>query len=315
MPAGLLLRCALPMRPLPPPPRPGGGHRGATWPSRAEPCGDSRGRPWLAQPPAPIAPAPAEPSARSQAAVPEPMVRAERRGGACRDQPADRSTLPAPSLRRGCLGDTERLSGLRETPRCPNSPEQGESSAGISPRWSSPRCHRSGCTTLPSRGVLGMGRPLPSPARVRTGLARLEQSARGYGLGPAAAQSRGEHPHASLAWVATPGALPTATPGSGESHEHFAHTAGTFLPSPVHLSLSLLRGWQGKSPGNRWQKSLGNCCSKICPHHPAKPLHGPFPKATFPSWFLIRTLNAARAGRGQPGRQWWAIPAGNVYVP
>uniref|UniRef100_A0A8C5IWI1 Uncharacterized protein n=1 Tax=Junco hyemalis TaxID=40217 RepID=A0A8C5IWI1_JUNHY len=159
---------------------------------------------------------------------------------------------------------------------------------------------------------------------------------------------------------------------------HFAHTAGTFLPSPVHLSLSLLQGWQknpgnccskspgnccpknpgnccpktpgnccSKTPGNCCPKSPGNCCSKIpgnccsktpgnccpknpgnccsktpgnfcpqiCPHHPAKPLHGPFPKATFPSWFLMRTLNAARAGRGQPGRQWWAIPAGNVYVP
>lgn len=49
---------------------------------------------------------------RSQAAVPEPMVRAERRG--LQGSPGgSHSTLPAPSLRRGCLGDTERLSGLK----------------------------------------------------------------------------------------------------------------------------------------------------------------------------------------------------------
>lgn len=57
---------------------------------------------------------PSEPrgAERSQAAVPEPMVRAERRG--LPGSPGgSRSTLPAPSLRRGCLGDSERLRGLK----------------------------------------------------------------------------------------------------------------------------------------------------------------------------------------------------------
>lgn len=285
MPAGLLLRCALPMRPLPPPPRPGGGHRGATWPSRAEPCGDSRGRPWLAQPPAPIAPAPAEPSARSQAAVPEPMVRAERRGGACRDQPADRSTLPAPSLRRGCLGDTERLSGLRETPRCPNSPEQGESGAGISPRWSSPRCHRFICTTLPSRGVLGMGRPLPSPARVRTGLARLEQSARGHGLGPAAAQSRGEHPHASLAWVAPPAPSPRPLVALGRVTSTLLTLLAPSYPLPGTSASPRSGAGRGKAPGIVGRKASGIAAPKSAHTTRPSPSTAPSRRPLFPPGF------------------------------
>lgn len=87
MPAGLLLRCALPMKPLSPPPRSGGGDRGATWPDRAG-SGVARAAPAQSgsQPPVPIPPSPAEPSARRR------PCRSQwygQRGGACRDHPAD----------------------------------------------------------------------------------------------------------------------------------------------------------------------------------------------------------------------------------
>lgn len=91
MPAGLLLRCALPIRPLPPPPRPGGGHRGATWPNRAGPGGSRLSAA------GPHRPGPGG-ARRSQAAVPEPMVRAERE----RRGPADRT---APSQPHPSSGD------------------------------------------------------------------------------------------------------------------------------------------------------------------------------------------------------------------
>lgn len=183
MPAGLLLRCALPMRPLLPPPRPGGGHRGATWPNRAG-SGVARAAPADdgddgSQPPVPIPPAPAELSARKPA-VPEPMVRAERRG-----LPGSHSTLPAPSLRRGCLGDTQRLSGLKGDAPVTKHPralvEQGRDLPSAPPGslpslLAGPSSKNRGYNP-PLLAGFGEGDTTPSPAEVRTGLPRLEQSA------------------------------------------------------------------------------------------------------------------------------------------
>lgn len=135
--------------------------------------------------------------------------------------------------------------------------------------------------------AFGEGDASPSPVKVRTGLARLEQSARGHGLGPAAGQNQGEHPgfgshpHASAprgGWEP-----PGRPPGSGESHEHLAHTAGTF-PCPPRSTSS------NSAP----KKSAHTAPDKAPPR--------PLPQGHFsPADFLIRTLNAARAGRGQPG--------------
>lgn len=140
----------------------------------AEPSGLRRGPggPRGSQPPAPIAPSPGG-AQRSQAAVPEPMVRAERRG--LPGSPGgSRSTLPAPSLRRGCLADTQRLRGPKgDAPVAKHrraQAEQGRDLAPLAPRWSLPQplfeFWLSPAPTSPFRGFLGRGTPLPARPRV-----------------------------------------------------------------------------------------------------------------------------------------------------
>lgn len=68
----------------------------------------------------------------SQAAVPEPMVQAERRG-LPESSVGSHGTLPAPSLRRGRVGATARPSGQRETPGSQTSPKDRDSRAQRSP--------------------------------------------------------------------------------------------------------------------------------------------------------------------------------------
>lgn len=135
------------------------------------------------------------------------MVRAEtrERRGLPGSPGGSHSTLPAPSLRRGCLGDTERLGGLKgdapvaKHPRA--LPEQGRDVASSRARTSLlllalPSSNNLGYDLLPFVGF-GEGDTSPSPVKARTGLPRLKQSAPGHGLGPAADQNQGEHPHAS----------------------------------------------------------------------------------------------------------------------
>lgn len=83
----------------------------------------------------------------------------------------------------------------------------------------------------------GEGDTPPSPAEARTGLPRLEQSARGHGLGPAAAQSQGEHPHAiaHAAWRGwqSPAALPHGHSWLwGKSRGGCSHCRHLPVPSP-----------------------------------------------------------------------------------
>lgn len=114
-PAGLLLRCALPMRPLSPSTTAGWRRPGRYM---AEPSGLRRGpggRGRLRLSAAGSHPSGSGGAQLSQAAVPEPMVQAERRG--LPGSPVgSHGTLPAPSLWQGCVGAAARLSGQRETP-------------------------------------------------------------------------------------------------------------------------------------------------------------------------------------------------------
>lgn len=107
----------------------------------------------------------------SQAAVPEPMVRAERRGLPA-SPGGSHSTLPAPSLRRGCLGDTRVK---RRRPCGQTSPSDAGAGQGFRPRSSPEFATTSGCPQLqqarlqpsPLHGF-GEGDTSSSPAKVRT---------------------------------------------------------------------------------------------------------------------------------------------------
>lgn len=226
---------------------------------------------------------------------------------------------PSPILRRGCLAGAGRLSGPKgDAPVAKHPRALGE------PRWdiassrarTSPSSATSGCPRLRQPRSdpptwCGLGRGTSHPARPRLGRDCQGWSKAPGGTGWVRPKS-GRAP--TCRHPRTPGRVGTPPPPSprpllapGESRGPCSQP-GTFPGAPRLLPAPFpAQGWQGTNHGNG--------SSERCPHRPDKPLHGPFPRAGFPSWILIRTLNAARAGRGQPGRQRWAIPAGNVYVP
>lgn len=124
--------------PLSPSTAAGGGGRGATWrgPGVARAAAAHAG----AQPPAPIPPA--RGARLPQAAVPEPMVQAERRG--LPESPVgSHSTLPAPSLRKdtGCHSHGERVKGHQSpnVPKLRHSWTRHPPLSPLPPPWSLPR--------------------------------------------------------------------------------------------------------------------------------------------------------------------------------
>lgn len=116
----------------------GGGGRGATWrgPGVARAAAARSG----AQPPAPIPPV--RGARLPQAAVPEPMAQAERRG-LPQSSLGSHSTLPAPSLRKGagCHGHSERVKGDQSpnVPRRRHNQTRHPPPSPLPPPWSLPR--------------------------------------------------------------------------------------------------------------------------------------------------------------------------------
>lgn len=310
----------------------------------AEPSGlrrgpGGRGRRWLSA--AGSHPSGSGGAQLSQAAVPEPMVQAERRG--LPGSPVgSHGTLPAPSLRQGRVGAAARPSRQREAPvskRPQTSPNIGTAghSARVQARshlpWSLPRSAEPP-PFLPvpkhSSDDRGYDPPPPAswgsqphgdtPAKPGTSRPRLEQDFQGWSAAPEDAgwvrllPNRRASTHTPVGGCYHPLHGHSCLWGKSQPGEPRGHLHSCRLTPPAPPSHAL-PGCTPASPRSRPRSRCTGFCNRRAGwgwqlRAWAALLRSP----AFPPDFLIRILNAARAGRGQPARR-WAIPAGNVYVP